>query len=222
MTRRRVQDVIRAELDWRADHESDVQYRQYVQPYGTTGMHIVKNRADGQEYVVSGPATTFAPGTILPVARNLSDQNETIIQNPPPGRRGAAPLPPQEIVLPPRPNIDGDFGHDWSFTSSAQVARFTSSITGTGFSSQNFIEIIDVRDSQAAGFPSTENPFTITGLSFISSTQWDVQLYSPASYNVYYRFKVWSSSGSVLWADGAEHIEDDDPSIDGYWLSEGV
>lgn len=94
MTRRNFADQLTDSLDRRRGRESDVQYRVYRRPYGSRGLHVVADTTDGQEFVVSGPGQTFAPGAVVPTGRNSGAQGETILQAPPPGRRGASQLPP--------------------------------------------------------------------------------------------------------------------------------
>lgn len=221
MTARRTpQSIINRALDERERFQSDIQHRTYVRPQGTKGLHVVKNRAQGQEYVVGGPQRSFAPGTSVPAARNLHDQNETIIGEPPPGRRGDPAVLPIEQVGPQRPTIDGAFGEDWSFTSTTQVARFTSTITGFNFAPENFIETFDYIDGNSFQ-PVDYYAFEIVGASFISENEWQVQLYAPSSESVMWRFRVWAAFGSTVFADGREWLDPGDET-EGRWKALGL
>lgn len=89
---------IRRELDKRRSSEADINYRHYVRPHGSRGIHVVKASVDGREYFVSGPGRTFQPGTVVPTGSNTGNQGEFIVTDPPPGRRGAGNFPPSTIV----------------------------------------------------------------------------------------------------------------------------
>jgi hypothetical protein len=86
------------ELNERRASEADIKHRHYVRPYGNRGLHVVKSAIDGEEYIVSGPGRTFQPGTVVPTGSNTGTQGETILTDPPPGRRGAGGFPPSTIV----------------------------------------------------------------------------------------------------------------------------
>ena len=108
MTRRRsLQAVLQTEGQKNRYEESDVQHRIYVRPLGNTGVHIVKSRPDGAEYQVAGPQRTFAPGQSVPTGRYTGRQGETILIEPPPGRRGQAAPTGDSSVTPAQPDIQG-------------------------------------------------------------------------------------------------------------------
>ena len=89
MTKRRSsQSLLQQGLDKRATSEADINHRIYVRPLGNTGLHIVKSRPTGAEYQVSGPTRTFVPGQSVPTGRHTGTQGETILIEPPPGKRG--------------------------------------------------------------------------------------------------------------------------------------
>ena len=107
--RRSFQKVVQAENQRRRYEQSDVQHRIYVRPLGNTGLHIVKSRPNGAEYQVAGPARTFKPDQIVPTGRHVGTQGETILIEPPPGKRGTA-LPPVSNTDPPIQAVTGDGG----------------------------------------------------------------------------------------------------------------
>jgi hypothetical protein len=88
------QDMLSRSLDERRSWEADVKYRLYVKPLGNRGLHVVKSSVDGEEFIVSGPGQTFRPGTVVPTASNTGTQGESIVSDPPPGRRGAGRISP--------------------------------------------------------------------------------------------------------------------------------
>ena len=103
MTRRRSrQSLLQSGLDKRATTEADINHRIYVRPLGDAGLHIVKRRPDGAEDQVAGPARTFVPGQFVPTGRHTNTQGETILIEPPPGKRGQA-APPTTQTSPPLP-----------------------------------------------------------------------------------------------------------------------
>lgn len=78
-------------LDRRRLNESDAQPRVIVRPGPTEGTQVVKRECNDQEFVVSSPpGRTWAPGSVVFTARYSGDQGESIIAEPPPGRRGAS------------------------------------------------------------------------------------------------------------------------------------
>jgi hypothetical protein len=86
------------ELNERRASEADIKHRHYVRPHGNRGLHVVKSAVDGKEYIVSGPGRTFQPGTVVPTGSNTGTQGETILNDPPPGRRGAGRFSPTTIT----------------------------------------------------------------------------------------------------------------------------
>lgn len=201
---------------------ADIKYRVYVGPYGNMGLHIVKNRVDGQEFVVAGPSTTFKPGQIVPIGSNTGHQGEIILVEPPPGRRGSSPpRPPIIIVTPNKPDIDGDFD-ETNFTSGFDPWNITYQITGTSFDEANFIEFFDFRNPASNYVPREKGPVVITGTQFDGvDAGWSVTLQSPTSYNLAWRFRVFSTEGSAVFDDASEWLEDGSPE-EGRWKMIGL
>lgn len=145
--RRTPQSLLQQGLEKRRFAESDVQHRIYVRPMGNAGLHIVKSRPSGNEYMVSGPKRTFAPGQMVPTGRHTGKQGELILIEPPPGVGRA--VPPSDDAAPPLP-----------------VATMTGGAIGVAGTYPGFL--VDV-DAEGTGFTSNSY-FELTGETTRSGT----------------------------------------------------
>lgn len=95
-SRRTAAGMVTRSLDKRRDGESDVQPRIYLRPLGRSGLHVVRLECNEEEIIVSG-SRSFAPGTQVFTGRYSGRTGETILTEPPPGRRGASAFPLQVV-----------------------------------------------------------------------------------------------------------------------------
>lgn len=124
-SRRTPVGVIRRSLDRRRDAESDVQPRVYLRPLGRSGLHVVRLECNDEELVVAG-SRSFAPGANVQTGRYSGRAGETIITEPPPGRRGASAFP-RDVV-----RRDLDVVRIVSATPAEVESGATTSVTLTG------------------------------------------------------------------------------------------
>jgi len=143
--------VLQQGLNQRATREADVNHRIYVRPLGTTGLHIVKSRPDGAEYQVAGPSRTFVPGQFVPTGRHTNTQGETILIEPPPGKRGRAE-PPTTTTNPPLP-VSTMTGGVISVSGTYPGFNIEVDAEGSGLTPTTFYEIVGSTNRAGASTP---------------------------------------------------------------------
>lgn len=87
--RRSFGSMLSGSLNSRREHEADVQFAHYVQPWGR--YHKVQLRPGGPVITVDGPQQTVAPNSKVPVGSNTGRQDKFII----PSSSGGASAPYQ-------------------------------------------------------------------------------------------------------------------------------
>lgn len=178
MTRRRSrQALLQGGLNKRATTEADINHRIYVRPLGDTGLHIVKSRPDGAEYQVAGPARTFAPEQFVPTGRHANTQGETILIEPPPGKRGTA-RPTTTTTAPPLPVASMPGGTvAVGGVYPGYLVDFGSE--GTGLTPTTFFEITG--STNRSGTP-TAGFIILVEYTYVNSTQVDLVITTSDSY----------------------------------------
>ena len=211
---RDLQTRVQRNLNRRRFKEADIKDRSYVGPFGDTGLHRVKSRATSAVYVVSGPARTFRPDTQVPAGSHTATQGEVLL-TPMPAKRGAsAPIIIEESQG-LFPIITSPFG-EHTFPSSGFPHAFTSSIIGINFSPSNSVSILysEIRDYDGESSLSvSESNFSITGLTFIDSTEWEVELLMVEPENMTWRFQVCEGA---LCSNASNYLDPSDGS-EGRW-----
>lgn len=94
-------EILRGALDRRAVAQADIHWGVYQRPLGTTGLHVITHRCNGEETVVGSSlnGATFAPGSTVPVGSYSGRPGQFIIGSPPPGQGGAS-FSPQLYPVP--------------------------------------------------------------------------------------------------------------------------
>lgn len=172
MSRRGLIPSIRKAFSTKRDDWADNKFRQYVQPWGARGLHVVQNQCNSERKIVSGPARTFAPGAVVPTGSNAGRPGEFILMEPPPGRRGGAAFG----TLFPSPG-DFDVLAITSADPSTIAAGSTNTVvtlTGTGFKSTDSVRAVVWDESTAAYIADTL--VTADTFTYISSTSATVQI----------------------------------------------
>ena len=186
MSRRGMVPTIRRTLRDQRDAWADNKFREYVQPWGARGLHVVRNQCNAEEKIVSGPARTFAPGSVVPTGSNAGRPGEFILMEPPPGRRGGAAFG----TLFPQP---GDFdalaiiSADPS-TVAAGATDTVVTLTGTGFTATDTVRAV-VWDETTAAY-IVDPLVTVDSFTYTSATEATVEVDVSSSAPVGYPINV--------------------------------
>lgn len=169
--------LVRDELNARRIREADNNWRLYVQPWGARGLHIVERECNGERIVVSGPAETFAPGSVVATGSHTGIGGEFILSPPPPGRLGGGVFP-QVSPLPGVVAVAAILSADPATIEPGETNAATV-LTGYGFLATDDLAAVIWSESVEEWIA---DPYvTLANLTFVSATELQVDVIAAAS-----------------------------------------